>query len=115
MQPQPPFLATILHPRVNVALLELRGRIDVYAGPRLKELLFGALAQGSRHIVVDLSRVSDLDSTGLGVLVAAAKRAGTASLALVCSDQRLKDLLALVGLDRSYAVCPSREAALAGC
>lgn len=42
---------------------------------------------------------------GLGVLVAAAKRAGTASLAIVCSDQKLSGLLALVGLDRAFAIC----------
>jgi anti-sigma B factor antagonist len=115
VQPHPAFRAAILHPRVNVALLDLQGRVDIYAGPRLKELLFGAIAQGSRHIIVDLSKVTDLDSTGLGVLVAAAKRAGTASLAIVCSDQKLSGLLALVGLDRAFAICTSRTAALAGC
>jgi anti-anti-sigma regulatory factor len=48
----------------------------------------------------------------LGVLVSAARRAGTSSLAIVCSDRAMTNIFALVGVDRIFRVFDSRAAAL---
>jgi len=47
------------------------------------------------------------------VLVSGAKRAGASSLAIVCCDQAMSNVFALVGLDRIFSVFGSRAAALA--
>jgi len=98
------FRAEILRPRTNVAVLAVDGDVDVHADPRFKEFLFR---------VIDLTRATALDCAGLGALVSAAKSAGTSSLAIVCSDQAMTNVFALVGLDRIVRVFGSRDAALA--
>ncbi len=113
MQTDPEFHAEILNPRENVAVLAVDGDVDVYAGPKFKELLLKSIAQGARHVIVDLTKVTFLDSTGLGVLVSGAKQAEKGSLAIVCSDAAMTRVFALVGLDRIFTVFTSREAALA--
>src|SRR3569833_2507162 len=55
-------------------VLEVGGEVDVNTAPRLRDRLVDLVEQGARHVVVDLSRVEILDSTGLGVLVGALKR-----------------------------------------
>ena len=54
-----------------------------------------------------------LDSTGLGVLVSGAKRAPRGSLAIVCDDESMTRVFAIVGLDRIFSMFASRAAALA--
>ena len=107
------FRAEILRPRNHVAVLAVDGDVDVYAGPRFKELLLKVIAEGPRDLIIDLTKATTLDSTGLGVLVSGAKRAGASSLAIVCSDQAMTNIFALVGLDRIFRVFGSRAAALA--
>ena len=55
-------------------VLEVGGEVDVYTAPRLRERLVELVEGGARKVIVDLSRVEFLDSTGLGVLVGALKR-----------------------------------------
>jgi anti-sigma B factor antagonist len=107
------FRAEILRPRTNVAVLAVDGDVDVHADPRFKEFLFRVIAERPRDLIVDLTRATALDCAGLGALVSAAKSAGTSSLAIVCSDQAMTNVFALVGLDRIVRVFGSRDAALA--
>jgi len=51
------------------------GEIDLHTSPRLRETLLGHLTNSTRHVTVDLSGVTFIDSTGLSVLVAALRRA----------------------------------------
>lgn len=54
--------------------LLVSGEIDVATSPRLRQILFGLIDSGSGRIDIDLSGVTFLDSSGLGVLVAARNR-----------------------------------------
>ena len=59
-----------------------------------------------KPIILDLSKVSFMDSSGLGAVVAvwvSAKRAGT-ELKLVSLGQRVRDLLRVTGLEQVLAV-----------
>jgi anti-sigma B factor antagonist len=55
--------------RGDWAVLAVRGEIDVATAPQLREELLELVSAGRKQIVVDLSGVDFLDSTGLGVLV----------------------------------------------
>jgi anti-sigma B factor antagonist len=57
------------------AVVRLEGELDVYTAPRLRERLAEVIADGHRHIVIDLADLAFIDSTGIGVLVGALKRA----------------------------------------
>ena len=113
MQTEPQFRAEIIVPQANVAILAVDGAIDIYSGAMFKELFLKAVAEGARHVIVDLTKTTFVDSTGLGALVAGAKQAPEDSLAVVCSDESITNVFALVGLDRIFTVFASRAAALA--
>ena len=55
--------------RDGASVVSLRGEIDVYTAPRLRQTLIDLVEGGATNIVVDMERVDFLDSTGLGVLV----------------------------------------------
>jgi anti-sigma B factor antagonist len=56
------------------AVVAVTGEVDLYTAPRLWETLDSAIAGTPRELVVDLSGVDFLDSSGLKVLVRAHKR-----------------------------------------
>jgi anti-sigma B factor antagonist len=90
------------------------GEVDVYSAPKLKECLTDLLESGASTVVVDLSEVAFLDSTGLGALVearAATSEAG-GSLPLVCSQERILKLFTITGLDGVFAIHPTLEEAV---
>jgi anti-sigma B factor antagonist len=96
-------------------VLEVGGEVDVYTAPRLRERLVELVEAGARKVIVDLSRVEFLDSTGLGVLVGALKRlrAAGGTLALVCGHERLLKIFRITALDRVFALYDTVEAATA--
>jgi anti-sigma B factor antagonist len=57
------------------AIVALSGELDVYTSPALRERVGELIKGGVSHVVIDLAGVSFIDSTGIGVLVGAHKRA----------------------------------------
>jgi anti-anti-sigma factor len=55
-------------------VVSVRGEVDIATAPMLSQLLHSAL-ESHEQLVLDLSEVSFIDSTGIGVLVAAARAA----------------------------------------
>jgi anti-sigma B factor antagonist len=90
------------------------GEIDVHSGPSLREHLLRALANGERDLVVDLSGVSFLDSSGLGVLVTAHKRTRAAggSLRLASCRPAVATIFQITALDRAFSIYPTVEDAV---
>jgi anti-sigma B factor antagonist len=88
---------------VNVTV---RGEVDVHTAPVLRDRLDEAVGQGEPRVVVHLDGVSFIDSTGLGVLVAAQRvqRASGGSLELVCSRRRVLRILELTGLHTLFTI-----------
>jgi len=101
-----------LEGRTRVIVVE--GEIDLYTAPLLEERTTHVLEEGARHMVVDLSRVGFIDSTGLGILVDALKRLRRSggTLSLVVTDYDIERLFELSGLKSSFQMYRSREEAL---
>lgn len=100
----------------DVPVVAVSGEVDVYSAPALKESLAELLRAGDSSLVVDLTEVEFLDSTGLGALVearAASNEAG-GSLPLVCSQERILKLFTITGLEVVFAIHPSVGEAVAG-
>jgi anti-sigma B factor antagonist len=103
--------------REGWAILSVGGEVDVATAPRLREQLIDLVNGGHHRIVVDLSDVEFLDSTGLGVLVGALKRVRTqdGDLALVCTESRILKVFEITGLTKVFTMYESvDEAVLAG-
>ena len=95
-------------------VIELGGEIDLYTAPEFKERMVELIEAGKKHIVVDLTKATFIDSTTLGVLVGGVKRLRPSggALALVCTDQNITKIFEITGLDRVFAIHENREAAL---
>ncbi|MFL6022638.1 MAG: STAS domain-containing protein [Marmoricola sp.] len=95
------------------AVVRVAGDVDIDTSPSLRSKVRELLDSGRRALVIDVSGVDFIDSTGLGVLVGALKetqnREGT--LDLVCTQHRMLKLLHLTGLDEAFKV---HEADIAG-
>jgi anti-sigma B factor antagonist len=96
-------------------VVSVAGEIDVYTAPRLREEITELVAAGTYDLVIDMSAVEFLDSTGLGVLVGGLKkvRAHDGSLPLVCNQDRLLKIFRITGLAKVFVIHDTAEAALA--
>ncbi|MBE0528798.1 MAG: STAS domain-containing protein [Thermoleophilia bacterium] len=98
----------------DVGIVILEGEIDIYSAPEFKEVLVTGIEGGATRVIVDLSRVTFIDSTALGVLVSGAKRVRprNGSLDIVCTDENIIRIFEITGLDRIFGIFPSRGEAL---
>ncbi len=95
-------------------IVAVTGEVDISTVAELRECLY-ELAEGSQPLIVDLNRISFIDSTGLGALVGAARRATAhgGSLHAVCAQEQTRKLLWLTGVDRRIPLEGSLHEALA--
>ena len=96
-------------------VVHLGGEIDVYTAPLVREKLDEQIQGGRTRLVVDLTDVTFLDSTGLGVLVGRLKLARTrgGSMRLVGKDDRVLKVFSITCLDKVFEINPDLDAALA--
>lgn len=80
--------------------VQVKGEIDAYTAPKLRETLFPLSEQNNISMVVNLSDVSYMDSTGLGVFVGLFKsvRAHDGEFRLEGLSERLRRLFDITGL-----------------
>lgn len=99
--------------RNGFAVLSVRGEVDVYTAPRLRERLVEMVSQGHYQVVVDLEGVDFLDSTGLGVLVGGLKRLRShdGDLKLVCTQRRILKVFEITGLTKVFEIFDDVETA----
>ena len=97
------------------AVVSATGEIDVYQAPRLREVLDALPTEATGALVIDLSGVSYIDSTGLGTLVAARKQRVSegSTVRFVCPDPSLRKVFEITGLVSYFTLVDTVEAALA--
>jgi anti-sigma B factor antagonist len=95
-------------------IVSVNGEIDVHTGPALRDHLLSAFAHGEDTVVVDLAQVSFLDSSGLGVLVTAHKRARTTDgeLRIAACRPEVATIFQITALDRAFCIYPTVADAL---
>jgi len=99
----------------DLGLVEVSGEVDLYTAPRFKEDLVALIETGVQRVVVDLSQVTFIDSTALGVIISGVKRLAERDgrLALVAGSRPVVRILSVTGLDRVLTVFDTRDEALA--
>ncbi len=98
----------------GTAVVAVAGEIDVYTSPLLQERLVEVLREGISSIVLDLSEVTFLDSTGLGVLITGLKRCRSAGgdLSLVTAQPNVLKVLEITGLNDVFQIHDSVDDAI---
>lgn len=56
----------------GLSVVSIIGSVDFYTSPSLRRAVSSLMADGSEHIVFDLSKVKHLDRSGIAVLVGTA-------------------------------------------
>lgn len=99
-------------------VIVVHGEVDLFTAPEFKERISASIDAGVERIVVDLTEVTFIDSSSLGVLIGAHKRlaadAGDRSRALVivCAERAILNTFKITGLDQVFEIVPTREAAV---
>ncbi len=99
----------------SVAVLDLSGEIDLQSSPRLREILQIRAKAKTPALLLNLSGVSYLDSSGLATLIEyfQTSRAHQGRLALCCLTPRVRSVFQVARLDQIFAIHPDEAAALA--
>lgn len=99
--------------RGRCAVVSVSGEIDLETASQLSEHALSATRERSPHLVLDLSRVTFMDSTGLQVLIAIKRRAELAggSLTLVGVARAVMKVLTVTGLSETFTIVDTVEQA----
>lgn len=97
----------------DTVVVTVEGEVDIHTAACLREVLREVESwRVGRRLVIDLTACSFMDSTGLGVLVAAKHRQDDAPLHVAAHVGALR-VLTISGLDKALQIHRSREEALA--
>ena len=97
----------------GATVVRLAGELDLYNAHSVREALITCCEETPDRLVVDLSEVTFIDSTALGVLIEARTRmANRKSFLLAAPGLETRRALEISGLDKHFAVHESLDAAL---
>ncbi len=98
-----------------VNILPLEGEIDLHVSPRVESSLASMIARRPKHVMVDLSGVTFIDSSGLAVLINAMqdiKKYG-GKLTLSGINTNVRSIFELAQLDQFFLIDPRDDELLA--
>ncbi|MEH7123296.1 anti-sigma factor antagonist [Bacillus sp. JJ1532] len=100
-----------IHEQGNQMNVIVQGEIDAFTAPKLRERLFPLSEKEGIEMIINLSNVSYLDSTGLGVFVGVFKniRSNQGKLRIVGLSQRLLRLFKMTGLANIIDISSQNE------
>jgi len=99
----------------GVSILRFKGeRLDAHNSDMLKVKIKDTFAGGAKSVLVDLSEVLFIDSSGLGALVSGFKNAVTykGDLALIGFQEQVRSMFELTRLNRVFDIYASEKEAL---
>jgi anti-sigma B factor antagonist len=99
----------------HTSVIAVEGEIHVSTAPEFSGVLSAAVESGRTRLVLDLTGVTFIDSTGLSVLLNALRRVTRAggAMALVCQNPTVLRLFEITKLDTTFAIHAELEPAIA--
>lgn len=96
-------------------VLQLEGEIDLHVSPEVAESLRTIVAKKPKVLVVDLAKVTYLDSSGLAVLIEAMQNVQGygGKFAVANVQESVQHILEIARLDQVFQIFPDVDAALA--
>jgi anti-sigma B factor antagonist len=95
-------------------VINVRGEIHVTTAPEFSQRLTSAIEAGKKALVLDLSGVEFIDSTGLSVLLNGLRRINQLNgrMALVTENPTVLRLFHITKLDSTFDIFSDRESAI---
>ncbi len=101
--------------RKDCLLFRFTGQLDAYSDKQFADFIGSHRGEGTLPLVIDLSRIDFIDSSGLGALVQLAKQCNEAGTTfLVVGNARIVQTVKLVRLEEFLHLQPDLDTAL-GC
>ncbi len=96
-------------------VIAVGGEVDIFTAPDVRSAALSAIDDGVTKIVLDLSRASFLDSTGLGVIIGISKRVRPVGgdVVIVNGDNGIARTFEITGLAEIFRIFRTRAEALA--
>src|SRR4051812_37453164 len=97
-----------------IHLVAVTGELDLSNAGGLVRQVEVAVRSGRNCVVIDLSAVTHMDSTGLAALIESHQltEARRGRLALVAGSESIRRTIEVRGLDRLFTILPTREEGL---
>ncbi len=104
-------MASVSTPEPNLLVLE--GEIDLHESPRVKEKLNPLIEQKHPRVLIDMTAVSYIDSSGIAVLIDAMQRlrAQGGQLALFGIQESVRNVFEIARLDQVFNIYADKAAA----
>ncbi len=98
-------------------ILDVEGEIDVYTAPQFKEAVNKVIADGQKHLIINMAGITYMDSSGFGTLLSATKKlrpqGGTVNL--VQCNRAIDRILKITRLNTVFATYDSVDEAISAC
>ena len=89
------------------SVIEACGEIDIANAGELQRTVDSCVADGADQLIVDLSGIRFMDSSGLNVLIGTARQLGPGSYGVVVSRPSIRKIFALTGIDKTVPLFAS--------
>jgi anti-sigma B factor antagonist len=98
----------------NVNIISIGGRLDAYAANDVERKLDSLVTAGHVYLVVDLSRLEYISSSGLRVLLGAIKRVKKeqGDIRLACLQPSVKEVFDMAGFTQLFCTFGKEEEAV---
>ena len=99
--------------RDKCQLFRLAGLLDAFSEPTFRKVLDKCVEEDSSNIILDLSQIDFIDSSGIGALVQIAKKIqGLSGSLQLIANPRVMQTVKMVRLEKFFTLQPTVEAAL---
>jgi anti-sigma B factor antagonist len=100
----------------SAAIIEVRGEVDLYTSPRMREAIVQTASARTAMVVVDLSGVSYMDSSGVATLVEGLQlsRNYGGAFRLAGLGGAVREVFRFAKLEKVFEIYPDATGALAG-
>lgn len=108
-------IETSLRHREELPVLDVVGEIDIYTTPQFKDAVSAAIEEGKPGIIINMSQVTYMDSSGFGTLLSATKRLRPISGALFLSNcnEAITRMLQITRLNTIFGIYDTEDEAVA--
>lgn len=99
----------------GIPVLDVTGEIDIYTTPQFKEAVSAAIDENKPAIIINMTQVTYMDSSGFGTLLSATKRLRPleGALYLTGCNESIQRMLQITRLNTIFGVYGTEDEALA--
>ena len=107
-------MAVRIDSKTNLTVCHIDGEIDINSSPTIKKSFDKLISQKTPKIVINLSKVTYVDSSGLATLVEILKnmRSYGGRMRLACMSPKIKSLFEITKLEKLFEILADEETAI---